>query len=236
MSLKCIIIDDEPLAREGMKINIKEINFLELVGEFGDVEKANDFISHNNVDLMFLDIQMPKITGIDFLKSIKNPPLTILTTAYPQFALEGYLLDIVDYLVKPIRIERFIKAVNKAKEIYNYKTQHQTDRELNYVYIKSDRKYVKLNFSDILYIEGLKDYVIIHVTGNKYITAMNIKTIHNQLPAKTFFRVSKSFIINIDKITEVDTDFILIDKKEIPIGKAYKEEFLNYLNNHLIKR
>ncbi len=238
MKVKCIIIDDEPLAREGMKLNIKEIDFLELIGEFEDAVKANDFITNNDVDLMFLDIQMPNLSGIDFLKSIKNPPLTILTTAYPQFALESYDLDIVDYLVKPIRIERFIKAVNKAKEIFEYKNSEKTSNEkINYVYIKSDRKYIKLNFSNILYIEGLKDYVIVYTgDNNKYITAMNIKTIYNQLPAEIFFRVSKSYIININNITEIDNDFVKIDLKEIPIGRTYKEEFLNYINKHLIKR
>jgi len=237
MNLKCIIIDDEPLAREGMKLNIKEINFLELIGEFEDAIKANDFIANNNVDLMFLDIQMPNLSGIDFLKSIKNPPLTILTTAYPQFALESYDLDIVDYLVKPIRIERFIKAVNKAQEIFEYKKSEKTGKERkDYVYIKSDRKYIKLDFSKIFYIEGLKDYVIVYVNDNKYITAMNIKTIYNQLPSEIFFRVSKSYIININNITEIDNDFVKVNKKEIPIGRTYKEEFLNYINKHLIKR
>ena len=237
MNLKCIIIDDEPLAREGMKLNIKEINFLELIGEFEDAIKANDFIANNNVDLMFLDIQMPNLSGIDFLKSIKNPPLTILTTAYPQFALESYDLDIVDYLVKPIRIERFIKAVNKAQEIFEYKKSEKTGKERkDYVYIKSDRKYIKLDFSKIFYIEGLKDYVIVYVNDNKYITAMNIKTIYNQLPSEIFFRVSKSYIININNITEIDNDFVKVNNKEIPIGRTYKEEFLNYINKHLIKR
>jgi DNA-binding LytR/AlgR family response regulator len=220
-----------------MKLNIKEINFLELIGEFEDAIKANDFIANNNVDLMFLDIQMPNLSGIDFLKSIKNPPLTILTTAYPQFALESYDLDIVDYLVKPIRIERFIKAVNKAQEIFEYKKSEKTGKERkDYVYIKSDRKYIKLNFSDIQYIEGLKDYVIVYTSDNKYITAMNIKTIYNQLPSEIFFRVSKSYIININNITEIDNDFVKVNKKEIPIGRTYKEEFLNYINKHLIKR
>ncbi len=238
MNLKCIIIDDEPLAREGMKLNINEINFLKLIGEFEDAIKANDFIKNNNVDLMFLDIQMPGISGIDFLKSIKNAPLTIITTAYPQFALEGYDLDIVDYLVKPIRIERFIKAVNKAQEIFEYKNQKESDtKKIDYVYIKSNRKYIKLNFSDIIYIEGLKDYVIIYIKDTKYITAMNIKTINNQLPQDMFFRISKSYIININNISEIDNDFVIAKNgKEIPIGRTYKEDFLNYVNKHLIKR
>ena len=237
MSIKCIIVDDEPLAREGMKLNIKEIDFLELIGEFDDAIKANDFIINNEVDLMFLDIQMPNMSGIDFLKSLKNPPLTILTTAHPQFALEGYDLDIVDYLVKPIRIERFIKAVNKAKEIFEYSNNDKTiNKDIDYVYIKSDRKYIKLNFTDITYIEGLKDYVIVYVKDSKYVTAMNIKTIKNQLPSDIFFRVSKSYIININNISEIDNDFIKVGNKEIPIGRTYKEDFLNYVNKHLIKR
>ncbi len=238
--MKCIIVDDEPLAREGMRLNVKEIESLELIGEFEDAIKANEFVNNNKVDLIFLDIQMPYISGIDFIKMLKNPPLIILTTAFPQFALESYELDIVDYLVKPIRFERFVKAVNKATELFclmQIKTSEIESIETNYVYVKSERKFVKLFFDDILYIKGLKDYVIIHRKESKVITAMNIKTINNKLPDSIFFRVNKSYIINIHQIKEIDTDFIIIDNKEIPIGKTYKEDFItNCVNKYLIKR
>ncbi|RMG77675.1 MAG: DNA-binding response regulator, partial [Bacteroidetes bacterium] len=192
--MKCIIVDDEPLAREGIELNIKEMGGLTLVGQFGNALSANDFLSQNEVDLMFLDIEMPGITGLDFIRSLKNQPLTILTTAYPQYALEGFELDVVDYLIKPIRLQRFMKAVNKATEFYNLLRQsgHTIESVSNdFIYIKSDRKYIRLFFKDIQYIKGMKDYVMLYTTNDRIMTAMNIKTIHKQLPASVFARVSK---------------------------------------------
>ncbi|PLX03883.1 MAG: DNA-binding response regulator [Marinilabiliales bacterium] len=238
--MKCIIIDDEPLAREGMKLNINEVSTLELVGSFENPIEANDFLNNNDVDLMFLDIEMPELTGLEFLKTLVNQPLVILTTAYPQYALESYELDVIDYLVKPIRIERFIKAVNKAEEIFKMKNTVTHEVESigdDYIFVKSERKYVKIFFKDIKYIEGLKDYVIIHAMQRKIMTAMNVKTIDNQLPSEIFVRINKSYIINIHSISEIDNDFVIIDTNEIPIGRTYKEDFIkNYVNKRLIKR
>lgn len=238
--MKCIIIDDEPLAREGMKLNINEVSNLELVGDFENALQANEFLQNNDVDLMFLDIQMPGMTGIEFLKSLPYHPLVILTTAYPQYALESYELDVIDYLVKPIRIERFIKAVNKAREYCKLKKEpgYQLENiDDNYFYVKADRKYVKLHFNDITHIEGLKDYVIIHTENDKIMTAMNVKTINGYLPNNLFVRINKSFIININHIKEIDNDFVILGKHEIPIGRTYKENFINnYVSTRLIKR
>lgn len=201
--MKCIIVDDEPLAREGVELNIEEVSFLELVGQFGNAISANDFLANNEVDLMFLDVQMPGLTGIEFIRSLNNPPLIILTTAYSEYALEGFELEVVDYLVKPIRLSRFIKAVNRAKEIYDLHQQSSKSKMTvesisnDYIYIKSERRYIRVFFKDIKYIKGLKDYVMIYTNKDKVMTAMNIKTINSQLPDAIFVRISKSYIINI---------------------------------------
>ncbi|MBP7463902.1 MAG: response regulator transcription factor [Bacteroidales bacterium] len=236
--MKCIIIDDEPLAREGMKMNINEVPMLELVGEFDDAIKATQYLQENDVDLMFLDIEMPGISGLNFLRDLPNQPLVILATAYPQYAVEAYELDVVDYLVKPIKLDRFMKAVNKAEEILRMSksTSMLEAIEDDFIFIKSDRKYVKINFDEIFFIEGLKDYVIIHTTHGKYMTAMNVKTIHNKLPEEIFIRTSKSYIINIAHIKEIDGNDVIIQDNKIPIGRSYRDEFLEFVNKRLLKR
>lgn len=238
--MKCIIVDDEPLAREGIELNIQDVQYLELVGQFGNAMAANDYLSNNEVDLMFLDIQMPGITGLDFIRSLKKRPLIILTTAYPEFALEGFELDVVDYLVKPIRLQRFIKATNKAKEIFDlYQSAENNEAmvEDEFIYIKSERKYIRLFFKDVKYIKGLKDYVMIFSKKDKIMTAMNIKTINSHLPKNIFVRVSKSYIININYIDSVEIDLIHLDGEEIPLGRTYKEHFIeNYIKTNLVKR
>ena len=238
--MKCIIVDDEPLAREGIELNIQNIASLDLIGQFGSPITANDFLNNNEVDLVFLDVEMPGMTGLEFIRTMKNRPLIILTTAYPEYALEGFELDVVDYLVKPIRLNRFIKAVNRAKEIYDLR-QNQTNTvesiSTEFIYIKSERKYIRIFFKDIKFIKGLKDYVMLYTTKDKVMTAMNIKTINAQLPSSIFVRISKSFIININYIDAVDQDFIQLDGEEIPLGKTYKEDFINnYIKTNLIQR
>lgn len=238
--MNCIIVDDEPLAREGIELNVEEVSYLNLIGQFGNAMSANDFIMANEVDLMFLDIEMPGITGLDFIRSLKKRPLIILTTAYPQYALEGFELDVVDYLVKPIRMQRFIKAVNKAKEFYDLMGKAETvieSIEDEFIYIKSERKYIRLFFNDIRYIKGMKDYVMLFTKTNRIMTAMNIKTINSQLPDSIFARVGKSYIINVNFIDSIEIDFIQLGGEEIPLGRTYKENFLKkYVKNNLIER
>ncbi len=240
--MKCIIVDDEPLAREGIELNIQEVKFLELVGQFDNAISANDFLNKASVDLMFLDVQMPGLTGLEFIRSLQNPPLVILTTAYPEYALEGFELDVIDYLVKPIRLSRFIKAVNKAKELYDLQHTRNPQNTVesianDFIYIKSDRKYIRIFFKDIRYIKGLKDYVMLYAGDDKIMTAMNIKTINSQLPDSIFVRISKSYIVNINYIDSVDQDFIHLGKEEIPLGKTYREHFINnYIKTNLIQR
>lgn len=236
-TLNCIIIDDEPLAREGIELYVKDVSFLNLLGSFDNAVEANSFLKTNNVDLMFLDIEMPQLTGLDFLKSLNTSPLTILTTAYPQFAIDAFDLNVIDYLLKPIRFERFVQAVNKAQD---FKIQEGSVLESvtdNYIFIKSERKYVKIFFSEIEYIKGLKDYVIVYTKENKIITAVNIKTIYSQLPKDIFYRTSKSFIININYIKVIGSDSIQLVTQEIPLGKSYREEFFkNHIDEKVIRR
>ena len=240
--MTCIVVDDEPLARQGMEMSIASASFLQLLGSFSNALAAGDFLRKEKVDLMFLDINMPELNGLDFLKSLRDSPLVIFTTAYPQYALESYELDAIDYLVKPIRIERFLKAVNKAENHLRLLQQEANNSQVekiedDFVFIKADRKYFKIYFRDILYIEGLKDYVIIYTNDNKIITSMNIKTISGQLPATIFARVSKSYIVNTIHISSFDTELIYIQNNEIPLGQAFKDDFLkHYIDGKIVRR
>jgi two-component system, LytTR family, response regulator len=240
--MNCIIVDDEPLARQGMEMNMATVESLHLKGSFSNPLAAGDFLRKENIDLMFLDINMPELSGLDFLKSLRNAPLVIFTTAYPQYALESYELDAIDYLVKPIRIERFLKAVNKAENYLRLLQQESNNNRIeriedDFIFIKADRKFFKLHFKDILYIEGLKDYVIIYTVDNKIITPMNVKTIAAQLPSSFFARVSKSYIVNILHITSFDNELVYIHNNEIPIGQSFKDDFLRqYIDGKIVKR
>jgi DNA-binding LytR/AlgR family response regulator len=242
--MKCLIIDDEPLAREGMELNIEEVDDLELIEQFENPVKASEYLSKNEVDLLFLDVEMPEMDGLEFLRSLQSKPMTILTTAYKEYALQGFELGVIDYLVKPISMERFVKAVNKARELHqlkqnadkkgNYVTSEKTE---DHIYLKADRKYVKVMLNDITYIEGMKDYVMVYTEDTRIMTAMNLKTIYKQLDKTRFVRVSKSYIINISKIVEVKHNSLFINDKEIPIGKTYKDYFIdNFIKNRLLER
>jgi len=240
--MTCIIVDDEPLARQGMEMNISSVSSLQLMGSFGSALAAGDFLHKQSIDLMFLDINMPVLNGLDFLKSLTESPLVIFTTAYPQYALESYELDAIDYLVKPIRIERFLKAVNKAENhlrlLQQEGNKNQVEKiEDDFIYIKADRKYFKIWFKDILYIEGLKDYVIIYTADNKFITSMNVKTIAAQLPPALFARVSKSYIVNTLHISSFDNELIYIQKNEIPLGQGFKDDFMRqHIDGKVVRR
>ncbi len=240
--MNCIVIDDEPLARQGMELNISNIASLQLRGSFSNAIAASDFLRKEKIDLMFLDINMPELNGLDFLKSLRDAPLVIFTTAYPQYALESYELDAIDYLVKPIRIERFLKAVNKAG---NHLRLLQQDGGINrvekieddFVFIKADRKFFKIYFKDILYIEGLKDYVVIHTIDSRIIASMNVKTIAAQLPPAIFARVSKSYIVNVMHITSFDNELVYIQNNEIPLGQSFKDDFIRqYIDGKIVRR
>lgn len=240
--MKCILVDDEPLAREGLQKLLVGISSVELVESFSNAMDAHAFLKKHVVDVVFLDIEMGELNGLEFAKSLTNSTLVIFITAYPQYALDSYEIDAIDYLVKPVRTVRLLKAVNKA-ENYLKLLQRSSEEppkvtvENEHVYIKSDRKYIKIFFKEILYIEGLKDYVVIQTESKKVLTAMNIKTINLQLPETIFTRISKSFIVNIGHITSVDNHSVYIKGEEIPIGNSFREAFFAlYINKKIIKR
>lgn len=239
--MKCIIIDDEPLAREGVELLSQEVSMLEVLGSFGSAELALEFLTTTEVDLIFLDIEMPGLNGLEFIKTIRSQPFIILTTAYPQYALEAFDLQVSDYLVKPIRKDRFLKAVYKVKEVFDLKQSSLysvEESEADFIFIRHDRKYVKLFYTDMIYINGLKDYVMIHTNKEKFITAMNMKTILAQLPEAIFVRTGKSYAINKHHIKSVDIDFIeMTNGVEVPLGNTYKEAFkLSIINDKLVDR
>ena len=195
--MNCIIVDDEPLAREAMKLLIEESDNLQLIGSFNSAATASDFMEQQGVDLVFLDIQMPEITGIEFARTISKKTLVIFTTAYTEYALDSYEVDAIDYLIKPVEAERFQKAVDKALSYHSLllkeeKEAIETIVAAEYFFVKAERRYFKVNFSDILFIEGLKDYVILQLNDQRIITRMSLKAIFDLLPKSIFLRVNKS--------------------------------------------
>jgi len=238
--MKCLIIDDEPIAREGIQMLVDEVEFLETERAFGNGIEALEYLYFHEVDLIFLDIEMPGMTGLEFLKTLTKQPFVILTTAYPQYALEAFELDVIDYLVKPIKLNRFIHAVSKVKDVYDLrKDSFYEPQEIleDHVFIRSDRKLVKLFYKEIKYIKGLKDYVMIITDGGKYLTAMNIKRMLIQLPDSIFARCAKSYIVNTERIKTIEIDCLYIEDSEIPLGNSYKETFLKQVvGNRLIDR
>lgn len=229
--MKCIIVDDEPIARKGIKNLVDQVPQLELLDSFNSAEAASLFLLSNPVDLIFLDIHMSGITGIEFAKNVNKNTLIIFTTAYSEYALDSYEVEAIDYLVKPIEGERFRKAVDKAITYHTLLVSEEKKSVENvedeYIFVKSDRKYFKVNLSDILFIEGLKDYVIIQLDGQRIITKLNLKTMHDLLPKTIFLRVNRSYIVNINKIDSFDNNDVFIKTYEIAIGNTYRESFFN---------
>ena len=233
--LKCLVIDDEPPARKILQGYINELPLLELTGECGNALHSIYFLQQNNVDLIFLDIKMPQMNGNEFLKTIKNPPSVIFTTAHMDYAMEGYELDVVDYLLKPIKFDRFVKAVNKAITL---KGNNVTDEKPvmnqkhgdSFVYFRCERKMIKVMLKDVLYIESMKDYVKIFTTEDTIITKLSLNAVQAMLPEKDFLRTHRSFVVSVQKIKSYTHELLEINKIEIPIGKLYRSEVLNVLH------
>ncbi len=237
MKIKCIIIDDEPLARKGLENYIKEIDFLELKNSFSNPIQCLETLDKDEIDLVFLDIQMPKITGLDFLKSINHPAKFVFTTAYPNFAVDSYELNAFDYILKPISFERFIKTVTKVKNQIELENQTQIDNSKNYIYVKSDSKIEKIELNSIIFIQSLENYVIIQTISKKYICYLTLKNVEEFLPNEQFIKVQKSYIINLTKINSIEGNIINIDNYQIPISRNIKDEVLNViLGNKFLKR
>jgi DNA-binding LytR/AlgR family response regulator len=234
--IKCIIVDDEPLAIEIMESYVQKVDQLERKGSFRNAVTAFSFLQSNPVDLIFLDIQMPKLTGIDFLKTLKNPPKVIFTTAYRDYALEGFELEVVDYLLKPIPFDRFLKAIGKVIQqpvpapVKNTPVNESIDQPL---FFKVDKKMVKVNVNDILYIESIKDYVKVKTAEKEIVTQQKISYLEESLPKHIFLRVHRSFIVAINKIESYSASEIEIGKIQVPIGRNYKSEVLKVLSKNV---
>ena len=234
-TIRCLVIDDEPPAREIIRRYIEEVPHLELVAECGNALDALIRLQQTPIDLLFLDIRLPQLNGTDFLKTLRLPPKVIFTTAYQEYALEGYELDVVDYLLKPIRFDRFVKAINKAFQQSGHKTmpeqvpireEHQQD---SFVYFRADRKMVKVMLNDILYVESMKDYVKVVMSQGSLITKQSITSVEAMLPDSLFIRSHRSFIVSVAHIRTFTNEVIEIGKTEIPIGKLYRNAVMDKL-------
>lgn len=231
--MTCLAIDDEPLALDLLEDNIKKIPFLKLLKKCSNALEANDFLQSQSVDLLFLDIQMPGLTGIQFLQGLsKTPPLVIFITAYEQYALEGYSLDVVDYLLKPVSFERFLKAANKANDKFTSRAPVVAAPPTTYIFVNSEYNLVRIDFAELAYIEGLKDYVKIFLmsAARPVITRMSMKSLEEILPADQFVRVHKSFIVSISKITSIRKGRIALLKEQIPISEHYRENLYKFVD------
>ncbi|MRG43510.1 response regulator [Chitinophaga sp. SYP-B3965] len=234
MTLSCVAIDDEPLARECIVNYVKEVDFLQLTGTGNNPLELTKLLNEKTVDLIFLDIQMPVINGIEFLKMTPHPPMVIITTAYPSFALEGFQLDVLDYLVKPITFNRFFKAVSKARDYHQLVTRTDV---ADHFFIKCDYKYERIYFSEILYIEAMQNYVTIYTTKGKHVTLLYLRNVEENLDGQSFIRVHKSYIVAIAKIEAIENNEIIIGAFRVPISRNYRDQVIErVVNNKLWKK
>lgn len=237
--INVIIVDDEPLALDIMETYVEQLPELNLVKRCENALEAREVLKSNDVDIIFLDIQMPELTGIDFVKTLANPPLIVFSTAFPNFAVDGFELNAVDYLLKPVSFDRFKKAVQKCIEKMETKPaksiMEPEETQQDYIFVKADKKLIKVKYSDILYIEGLKDYVIIRTETGRVITLQTMKSLEDKMPMKTFMRVHRSYIVNVDKISAITGNMIeLIERnetKQIPVGKNYRDELSKVIDD-----
>ena len=234
--IRCIAVDDEPLALELLEDNISKVPFLQLIAKCNNAYEAMDVLGQQPVDLIFLDIQMPGLTGTQFIQSMTQKPMIILITAYDKYALEGFNLDVIDYLVKPVSLDRFVKACNKARELHQLKTGSSAsalDSAQEYFFVNVDYSLLKVMFADIMWIEGLKDYVKIHLKSSSkpIITRISMKSIEEQLPASKFLRVHKSFIVSKDHITAIRKTSLFIGPMEITVSDTYRNVLATLLKH-----
>ena len=222
--ITCIITDDEPFARKGLQGYIEKIDFLELKGTCEDALQLSSLLQQQPVDLLFLDIQMPHITGVEFLRAFPNPPKVIFTTAFEHYAIQGFELDVMDYLLKPISYERFLKAAFKAREYFESKAQPANTAP--YIFLKANGKLEKITFDDILFIEGMENYVAIHLENRKIITHITIKSLLEKLPAKQFIQTHKSYIVAINKVDTIEGNTLHVQKQQVPVSKYLRDEVL----------
>jgi DNA-binding LytR/AlgR family response regulator len=235
MKTNCLIVDDEPLARDLIRSHLNKLDNFDVAAECGDAMKALQELRNHDVDLIFMDIQMPQITGIEFLKTLKNPPKVIITSAYREYALEGFELDVVDYLLKPITFERFLKSINKYYQISQEETipapsdTYTNKLEEPFIYVKENKRVIKVNLDDIVYVEGLSEYVQIYTQKRKIITKTSMTNMEDKLPSDGFFRIHKSFIVSLSKVEAFTAHSVEVPGKELPIGRSYKNAVLDAL-------
>ncbi len=242
MKLNCVIIEDEPLARNLMIEYVKKVPTLQLLEAFPHPLAAMETLQTKTIDVLFLDVQMPEITGISLLKIMKKKPLVVLTTAYSEYALEGYELDVADYLLKPITFERFLKSVNKIIQRLDT-TTHSVAPNVGlpvassspaFIFVKDGTKLVKINLDEIRYVEGLKDYVTIHTLTQKIVTLQRMKSLEEQLPSNKFIRIHNSFIVSLSAITIIHKNEVQVDSASLPISDTYKKSFREFIEqNHI---
>lgn len=232
--IRCIITDDEPIARKGLTGYIEKIDFMELAGVCEDAIQLNALLKQQPADLLFLDIEMPYISGIEFLQQQRHPPKVVFTTAYEQYAIRGYELDILDYLLKPIPFERFLKTANKAWEYFQ---SHQAPAANSYMFVKTDSKLEKVHFDEILFVEAMENYAGIHTADKKLITHATLKSIQEILPAGSFIQPHKSYLVNMDAIDSIEGNLLHVGRYQVPISKYQKEEVMEKIvNNRLLKK
>ncbi len=226
--MNCIIVDDEPLACDVLQDHLLKVDYIQLSNTFHNAADALTFLEHNKIDLLFLDIEMPEMTGIELLRKLQQPPLTIFTTAYRDYAYEGYELGVIDFLLKPVSFARFVHSMEKVRDFLALKEQNtllEKDSDiLGSVFVKSGVQKVKLNFDEVTHIQGLKDYAIIHHTNGKVVIKGSIKSMHDIFPEKYFMRVHKSFIVAKNKIIRIAKNKIILKNFQVPVGRNYKEE------------
>jgi DNA-binding LytR/AlgR family response regulator len=236
MKLNTLVIDDEPLARKGMAEYVNEVAFLSLSGECASAAQASARMSDGDIHLLLLDIQMPRLTGIDFLKTLSNPPMAIFTTAYTDYAMEGYALDVIDYLVKPIPFDRFLKAVQKAYDFYQLR-QRDDKQAHDYFFAKSNGKYERIFFDEVLFVESMQNYVIIHLPAQKHIVYMTLAAVQEQLPVERFLKVHKSYIVATEKVKTIDNNELVIQQHRIPVSRSLRDEVVKrIMGNNLLQR
>ncbi|MFT5725644.1 MAG: DNA-binding LytR/AlgR family response regulator [Bacteroidia bacterium] len=230
--MKCLIVDDEPLAIDVIKSHLTKYPELELVGTCSNAIQAAEVLKKTQVDLLFLDIQMPEVTGIEFMRSLENPPLVIFTTAYAEYAVEGFELDAIDYLLKPISNERFDKAIQKSKEYFSLKNGNEVDNtelEDHYIFVKANQKLIKISYDEIKYVEAFADYVKIYIPEKRIVTLQTMKKMEQKLPADKFCRIHRSFIVGLKHIESYNTSEVGVNGMRLPIGKNFKDGFMELM-------
>ncbi len=228
--MKCIIVDDDEISRLALTKLVEQVNSLSLLQVCSGSVEALNYLNAEKVDLILLDIEMPEMNGLEFIKSIKNPPLIILATSKKKYALESYEYNVVDFIIKPVSIDRFVKSIAKAKAIFDSTQQVVSSSGINYVFIKSQSSLIKINTNDILWIEALGDYITINTAAKKHIVHTTMKTVEGRLPSDKFVRVHRSYIVSVDRINSIEDTIVAINGKLIPVGAVYKENLVKLLN------